>query len=204
MFLIHLLTRVNFRMSRTCAAVVEGTNWYSIHQSKRCYNFYNYEWKDGPLFTNVHLYPSVLLRILTLYLHWYMINSGSHWYNHKMSSPKSEDAMSPTGDSTKTENSDSVNERLQRQPKEDNSDDNLDNVRTTSFSVADILDPRKFTGCSAAEKSRVWVPWKNRKRRLTDSGDSTSDDDRADGPGIDRLGLCGWRGYWGRKTTIHV
>lgn len=112
-----------------------------------------------------------------------------------MSSPKSEDAMSPTGDSTATENSDSVNERLQRQPKEDNSDDNLDNVRTTSFSVADILDPRKFTGCSAAEKSRVWVPWKNRKRRLTDSGDSTSDDDRADGPGIDRLGLCGWRGY---------
>lgn len=100
-----------------------------------------------------------------------------------MSSPKSEDAMSTTGDS-KTENSDSINERLQRQPKEDNSDDNSDNVRTTSFSVADILDPRKFTGCSTAEKSRVWVPWKNRKRRLTDSGDSASDDDRADGPGI--------------------
>lgn len=100
-----------------------------------------------------------------------------------MSSPKSEDTMSPAEDS-KAENSDAVNERLQREPKEDNnSDDNSDSVRTTSFSVADILDPRKFTGCPAGEKSRVWTPWKDRKRRLTDSGDSASDDDRTDGPG---------------------
>lgn len=111
--------------------------------------------------------------------------------------------MSPTGDS-KTENSDSVNERLQRQPKEDSSDDNSDNVRTTSFSVADILDPRKFTGCSTAEKSRVWVPWKNRKRRLTDSGDSTSDDDRADGPGIDKFRTLWVAGLLMYKNTIHV
>lgn len=99
-----------------------------------------------------------------------------------MSSPSKDDAMSPS-EEAKTESSEAVRERLQGQQKDDNSDDNSDAARTTSFSVADILDPRKFTGCSTTEKSRVWTPWKDRKRRLTDTTESTSDDDRGAGTG---------------------
>jgi hypothetical protein len=98
-----------------------------------------------------------------------------------MSSPSKDDAMSPS-EEAKSESSDAVHERLQGQQK-DNSDDNSEAMRTTSFSVADILDPRKFTGCSTPEKSRVWTPWKDRKRRLTDSTESTSDEDRREGTG---------------------
>lgn len=52
-------------------------------------------------------------------------------------------------------------------------------VSTTSFSVSDILDPMKFTGCNTIGKavpSGPLQPWLSRKRRLTD--ELESDDDK--------------------------
>lgn len=51
-------------------------------------------------------------------------------------------------------------------------------VSTTSFSVSDILDPKKFTGCNGGSKrinSSHIEPWLARKRRHTD--DLESDDE---------------------------
>lgn len=52
-------------------------------------------------------------------------------------------------------------------------------VSTTSFSVSDILDPKKFTGCNGTSKGIQNVhtqPWLPRKRRRDE--DSESEEDR--------------------------
>ena len=59
-----------------------------------------------------------------------------------------------------------------------------DPLRTTSFSVSDILDPRKFTGSQNPTKSNVWKPWNERRKRSSDSEDSSSDRDRMEIPGM--------------------
>lgn len=57
-------------------------------------------------------------------------------------------------------------------------------VSTTSFSVSDILDPKKFTGSNGSSKQINTAhiqPWLSRKRRHTD--DMDSDEERLEGHG---------------------
>ena len=75
---------------------------------------------------------------------------------------------------------DSENEHTERPETEGRSSDSVANgrspirVNTTSFSVADILDPGKFTGVKLSPKGS-WHPWLQRGNR--ELGHEDSDDD---------------------------
>ncbi|XP_060065567.1 homeobox protein slou-like [Ylistrum balloti] len=49
-----------------------------------------------------------------------------------------------------------------------------------SFSMADILDPKKFTGCPVTGKGQVWSPWKDHSARDSEGNDSALEEEQSD------------------------
>lgn len=60
-------------------------------------------------------------------------------------------------------------------------------LRTTSFSVVDILDPKKFKGCQKNPR-KVWSPWKEHSGREGENPDMY-EDERLDSSGIKKFNL---------------
>ncbi|XP_033756980.1 homeobox protein slou-like [Pecten maximus] len=52
-----------------------------------------------------------------------------------------------------------------------------------SFSMADILDPKKFTGCPVTGKGQVWSPWKDHSVRDSEGNDSAVEEEQSDHTG---------------------
>lgn len=52
-----------------------------------------------------------------------------------------------------------------------------------SFSMADILDPKKFTGCPVTGKGQVWSPWKEHSIRDSEGNDSSLEEEHSDNTG---------------------